>query len=65
MGSHIENLVNEKIKKIKDQENVLDSGKVIKVKDYILEVCGLENVSFFEKVTISPSVPSRAREPSV
>ena len=52
MGSHIENLVNEKIKKIKDQENVFDSGKVIKVKDYILEVSGLENVSFFEKVKI-------------
>src|SRR5699024_6305177 len=32
--------------------NVFESGKVVKVKDYILEVSGLENVAFFEKVTI-------------
>ena len=52
MGTHIEDLVNKKIEQIKNNENVFDSGKVIKVKDYIIEVSGLENVRFFEKVNI-------------
>ena len=52
MSTHIEDLLNEKIEKIKNQENVFDSGKVIKVKDYIIEATGLENVKYFEKVTI-------------
>ena len=52
MDSHVANLVNDKIEKIKKQSNVFDSGKVIKVKDYIIEVSGLENVMYFEKVTI-------------
>ena len=52
METHVNNLVNEKIKKIKEQKNIFDSGKVIRVKDYILEVSGLENVTFFEKVSI-------------
>ncbi len=52
MGTHIEDLVNKKIEQIKNKENVFDSGKVIRVKDYIIEVSGLENVRFFEKVTI-------------
>ena len=52
MSTHIENLVNKKREKIKNKENVFDSGKVINVKDYIIEVTGLENVGFFEKVII-------------
>ena len=52
MSTHIEDLLNEKIEKIKNQENVFDSGKVIKVKDYIIEATGLENVKYFEKVNI-------------
>lgn len=50
--THIDNLVNEKIKKIKAKKNIFDTGKVIMVKDYIIEVSGLENVCFFEKVNI-------------
>jgi len=50
--THIENLVSTKVKKIKEEKNIFDSGKVIKVQDYILEVYGLENVAFFEKVII-------------
>jgi len=50
--THIDNLVNEKLKKIKEEKNIFDAGKVIKVKDYIIEVDGLENVTFFEKVNI-------------
>lgn len=52
METHITNLVNEKVSKIKEKNNVFDSGKVIKIKDYIIEVAGLENVMFFEKVVI-------------
>ena len=52
MGTNIENLISKKIEQIKTSQNVFDSGKVIKVKDYIVEVSGLEGVTFFEKVTI-------------
>ena len=52
METHITNLVNEKVSKIKEKNNIFDSGKVIKIKDYIIEVTGLENVMFFEKVII-------------
>lgn len=52
METHIGNLVNEKLQKIKEEKNIFDAGKVIKIKDYIIEVSGLEGVSFFEKVTI-------------
>ena len=52
METHIKNLVNERVSKIKDNKNVYDSGKVTKIKDYIIEVSGLENVMYFERVTI-------------
>lgn len=52
METHITNLVNEKVEKIKSKNNIFDSGKVIKIKDYIVEVAGLENVMYFEKVVI-------------
>lgn len=51
-NTHINDLINEKISKIKEKNNVFDSGKVIKIKDYTIEVMGLENVTFFEKVII-------------
>lgn len=50
--THIENLVSTRVKKIKEEKNIFDSGKVVKVQEYILEVNGLENVAFFEKVII-------------
>ena len=52
METHITNLVNEKVSKIKGKKNVFDSGKVIRIKDYIVEVSGLENVMYFEKIII-------------
>ena len=52
MSTHIEDLLNQKIEKIKSNENVFDTGKVIRVKEYIIEVSGLENVKYFEKVNI-------------
>jgi F-type H+-transporting ATPase subunit alpha len=50
--THIDKLVNEKIKEIKEEKNIFNTGKVIRVQDYIIEVSGLEDVAFFEKVTI-------------
>ena len=52
MATHIEDLLYEKIEKIKNENNVFDSGTVIKVKDYIIEATGLESVGFFEKIII-------------
>jgi F-type H+-transporting ATPase subunit alpha len=52
METHINNLVNEKLKSIRERKNVFKTGVVTKVKDYIIEVEGLEGVKFFEKVTI-------------
>ena len=34
MGEHISNLVENKLKKIKEEKNVFDTGKVIRLKDY-------------------------------
>ena len=52
METYIDNLLNDKIKKIKEEKNVFNTGKVIKVRDYIIEATGLEDVTFFEKITI-------------
>lgn len=50
--THVDKLLNQKIKEIKEEKNIFDTGKVIKVQDYIIEVSGLESVAFFEKVII-------------
>lgn len=52
MGTHIEDLLIEKIENIKSKNNVFETGEVIKVKDYIIEATGLERVGFFEKIII-------------
>ena len=43
----------ETIDSIKNNDNVYDTGKVIKVNDYNIEVSGLNDVSFYEEVNIS------------
>ena len=53
MGTFIEGLVNAKLRNMKEMNNVYEVGHVVKVKDYILEVSGLENVGFYERVVIS------------
>ena len=42
-----------KLDSIQNNKNIHDTGKVIRVQDYIIEVKGLQNVGFFEKVNIS------------
>lgn len=46
------NDLNESIDNIKNNNNVYTAGKVIKVNEYIIEVSGLNDVSFYEKVNV-------------
>ena len=43
---------NETVDSIKNNNNVYNTGKVIKVNDYNIEVVGLNDVSFYEEVNI-------------
>lgn len=52
METHVDKLVKSKLKKIKEEKNIFNVGKVTKVKEYVIEVSGLEDVMFFEKVSI-------------
>ena len=53
MSVFIENLVNAKLRNMKNMNNVYEVGRVTKVKDYILEVVGLESVGFYERVVVA------------
>lgn len=52
MGNYVNDLVKEKLEKIKKQENVYSIGRVSKIKGYILEVSGLDEATYFEEVKI-------------
>ena len=52
MKNYIDDYVDDQIEKINADNNYYECGKVIKVTDFILEVAGLDNVSFFERVRI-------------
>ncbi len=52
MESYIDGILNEKIKKIKEEKNVYNFGTVVKINDYIVEVTGLDNVTFYERINI-------------
>ena len=45
--------LNDTIDSIKNNENVYNTGKVIKVNDYNVEVTGLNDVAFYEEVNVS------------
>lgn len=49
---YVSKMVEEKIDSINNHENVYGSGKVVSVRDFIIEVVGLSSVSFNEKVKI-------------
>ena len=49
---HVAKMVEDKMKSISQRENVYGVGKVVSVKDFILDVVGLESVTFNEKVNI-------------
>ncbi len=52
MSKYMDDLISKKIQEIKSDRNVYEIGRVVSVKEYILEVSGLENVTFMEKVKI-------------
>lgn len=52
MSDYIEDVINDKITEIKEKKNLYDTGRVMRIVDYIVEVRGLENVFFFEEVHI-------------
>lgn len=52
MDNYADEYVNLKLRKIEENENVYEYGRVIKVNDFIIEVTGLDNLSFLEKVNI-------------
>jgi len=52
MSKHIDELIEKKIEAIKHKKNIFEVGRVTKVLNYIIEVEGLEEASFFERVRI-------------
>lgn len=47
------NNLNETVDNIKNNDNIYNTGKVIKVNDYNIEVTGLNDVAFYEEVNVS------------
>ena len=45
--------LNDTVDSIKNNENVYNTGKVIKVNDYNIEVTGLNDVAFYEEINIA------------
>ena len=45
--------LNETVDSIKNNDNIYNTGKVIKVNDYNIEVTGLNDVAFYEEVNVS------------
>ena len=52
MSDYIEGIIREKIASIKENKNMYDTGRIMRVNNYIVEVRGLESVFFFEEVHI-------------
>lgn len=55
MGSGIDQIVAQKIAAMKAGNNTFQTGHVTAVRDYIIEINGMEEVSYFEKVLIGDS----------
>lgn len=53
--STLNEVLQEKIDKMKDSANVYSMGKVSLVRDYVIEATGLEGVAYFERVKIGDS----------
>ena len=52
MSDQFQQDIIKKIDDIKDERNIFQTGRVIRIRDYIIEAEGLEDVCFFEKVVI-------------
>lgn len=53
MGDIWTSNLNETVDSIKNNDNVYNTGKVLRVNDYNIEVTGLNDVAFYEEVNIS------------
>ena len=53
MKNNWDEKIDNKIKEIKDGDNIYSTGKVIKVSNYIIEASGLNDISFYEEVNIN------------
>ena len=53
MKNNWEEKIDKKVTEIKNNDNIYSTGKVIKVSNYIIEVSGLNDVSFYEEVNIN------------
>ncbi|MDO4438757.1 MAG: F0F1 ATP synthase subunit alpha [Eubacteriales bacterium] len=53
MGKYLDELITKKIEEIKKKDNTFAIGKVIAVKEYIVEVSGLDEACFMEKIIVS------------
>lgn len=53
MGKYVEELVTNKLNEIKSRSNEYEVGRIVSVREYILEVSGLEGACFYERVLIS------------
>ena len=51
--TYVNKMVEDKIESISNKTNIFGIGTVVTVKDFIIEVVGLEGVAFNEKVKIS------------
>ena len=53
MSNYIDEAVQAKKQSIENKENVFEIGHVKSVQTYLLEVVGLKNVTFFERVVVA------------
>ena len=53
MKNNWDEKIDNKIKEIKEGDNIYSTGKVIKVSNYIIEASGLNDISFYEEVNIN------------
>ncbi len=52
MNNYVDELVRQKLRDIEQGGNVYEMGRLRRVRSYIVEVGGLENASYFDRVTI-------------
>lgn len=52
MRSYVDEVVREKLAQIQEGKNVFEVGRIKKVLSYIVEVSGLNDVAYFDRVTI-------------
>lgn len=55
MGKYIEEMIDARLAEIKEEKNLYEVGWVVSVREYILEVSGLEGAGFYERVVVAGS----------